>query len=269
LAVAVAVVFKWKETKISALPTEEVEENLSTTKFRNPFELFSKMKNNRQIIRMAVVYALSSVSLSVFSSWYVVLDWTFKWGPLRIGEFATCVGIAIAIVQSIVIRVLVPGLLPQSRAVVVSLGILSTSLILYGLAFQGWQMYAILPLMALGSVVEPCLQAMMADSTPETLQGSLQGALYGLRILAQGISSPLYGLLFSLGTSHSFSKFPLPGLSFLFASVSSFLGCVLSFKIRCKGREKQNAEQLLEPLLMDCHDSQENHLCSEGNACTK
>jgi hypothetical protein len=35
------------------------------------------------------------------------------------------------------------------------------SLVLFGLAWRGWQIFAVIPVAALASVAEPCLQAMM------------------------------------------------------------------------------------------------------------
>jgi hypothetical protein len=62
-----------------------------------------------------------------------------------------------------------------------------------------------------------CCDPQAAATDPSRL-GSLQGALFSLRILMQGVAAPLFGVLFSAGISdrlHEALGTHVPGLAFL------------------------------------------------------
>eukprot|EP00953_Heterococcus_sp_UTEX-ZZ885_P025357 13782-Heterococcus_DN1.PRE.3 len=168
---------------------------------------------------IALVYTCSCIALGAFSTWYTLLDYRFSWGPVRIGAFATAFGVAIAFTQSVVIRFLVPKYVSERRGIQLGLALQAVSLTAFGLGNRGWQLYATIPLGALNSIAEPCMQALMAASIHPSRQGSLQGAIFSLRVLTGGITAPAYGALFTLGISdklHRAVEAHLPGLAFLF-----------------------------------------------------
>ena len=76
----------------------------------------------------------------------------FHWGPVAIGGFATALGIALAFVQSVVIRFLVPRYICERSGILLGLGLHSVSLTLFGFSSKAWQLYSIIPLAAFTSV---------------------------------------------------------------------------------------------------------------------
>jgi hypothetical protein len=67
-----------------------------------------------------------------------------------------------------------------------------------------------------------------AASIHPSRQGSLQGAIFSLRVLTGGITAPAYGALFTLGISDKLHKAVgahLPGLAFLFGKFLTAATC--------------------------------------------
>jgi len=72
------------------------------------------------------------------------------------------------------------------------------SFTLYGLATQGWMMYATIALAALSNLGQPLIQSFLTREVSPQEQGTLQGALAGLQSLTVAVGGLLGGVLFSL-----------------------------------------------------------------------
>jgi DHA1 family tetracycline resistance protein-like MFS transporter len=129
------------------------------------------------------------------------------------------VGVLSGLVQATLVKKIVPRL-GESRAVVVGFIISICTQIGYGLATQGWMIYAILFLGAFAGIAQPALQAYVTKHVPPNEQGAVQGVYAGLASLA-GIPGPLIGT-FVLGWAVKSGQPPL------LAGASFFTGAVLT-----------------------------------------
>src|SRR6185436_21031758 len=82
----------------------------------------------------------------------------------------------VGLVQGLLIRIIIPKF-GQQRSVYVGLAMYATGFLLFGLATEGWMMFAFLPAYCLGGIAGPALQGIMSAQVPPTEQGELQGAL--------------------------------------------------------------------------------------------
>lgn len=124
-------------------------------------------------------------------------QWNGLWIGLSLGAFGVC--------QTLV-QAFLPGpasrLLGERRAVLV--GIACACLALGTMAFirQGWMVFAVMPLFALGSIGTPALQALASRQVDAAQQGQFQGVLMSAVSLAS-ILAPLAFSSFYYGVQSS------------------------------------------------------------------
>ena len=98
---------------------------------------------------------------------------------------------------------------------------------LFAGAVQGWMVYAIIPLSALGGVFGPSINQIMSGLTPRNAQGELQGATASLNAF-----SIIFAPLLMTQTLHAFSApdapVYFPGAAFLLASLLTAF-CLIPF----------------------------------------
>jgi MFS transporter, DHA1 family, tetracycline resistance protein len=159
------------------------------------------------------------------NTWVLYTDYRFGWQELQTGLSLAAVGVTAAIVQGGLIRVLIPKW-GEQRSIIIGqvLGILSFTL--YGLAWQGWMMYAIIVFGAIGGIAGPALQGYISRNVPDNEQGALQGSLSALTSLTAVIGPLLGGAIFGFFTS-SRAPVQIPGAAFFFGAALLFVSWVL------------------------------------------
>src|SRR5205085_2639863 len=106
-------------------------------------------------------------------------------------------------------------------------GTTATVFLCYGLATQGWMMYAIICLGSFGGLAGPAAQALITKRVPPTEQGAVQGALGGLQSLAGIIAPPIAAWSFAAGIADD-SRWHLPGLAFFEASLLTLVALTIA-----------------------------------------
>lgn len=154
------------------------------------------------------------------SVWILYTEARFGWDSVQVGASLALVGVLAAVAQGWLTGVLVPKLGEQRAVLWGSLGYALT-FALFGLATEGWMMYAILTASAVFWITQPALQALVTKLVPAHEQGELQGSLASLTSLAS-IINPLV-------TTQLFTKFAhsAPGAPYFFAAAV----CLLAFPL--------------------------------------
>ena len=156
----------------------------------NPFGAFRGIMALPGVGRFLSLFFLYEFAFIVYPAvWVYFTKEAFGWSPGMVGASLALFGIAVAVVQAGLIRI-----------VLARLG--ETGTILYGLCFNlaafvvlaivrdGQTALWLTPLTALGAVVTPALQAQMSKAAPDDRQGELQGVISSVRSVAQ-IFAPL------------------------------------------------------------------------------
>ncbi|MCA1856293.1 TCR/Tet family MFS transporter [Massilia oculi] len=156
----------------------------------------------RQDIR-GLVLAISLVSLCQMmlqSTWVLYTTFRFGWTPRDNGLAMFCIGLVSAVVQAGLLALLIRRFGERRLAL---LGIASGALtyVGYGLASQGWMMYALILANVLAFAAGPALQAIVSRSTPASAQGELMGSLQSINSLGV-IVSPVIGTAILARVSH-------------------------------------------------------------------
>lgn len=189
----------------------------------NPFSWIRLLKRYPVVMGLAITLLLTSLAQnSLHSVWVLFTQYRFHWNPGQNGLALAFVGVTAAVVQGGLIRLIVPKL-GERNSVLWGLGISAVAFLLYGLATQGWMMYAVIAIGALGGIAGPAVQGLIASQVSPDEQGSVQGALASLMSLT-GIVAPLMASgLFAHFTAKT-TAIAIPGISFFVGAFLLVLG---------------------------------------------
>ncbi|MCB1096266.1 MAG: TCR/Tet family MFS transporter [Verrucomicrobiales bacterium] len=184
----------------------------------NPVGALLHLRRYPMVLGLAGVYFLASIAHQALpATWALFTKYRFNWEPLHIGMSLGAVGIMAAIVQGGLTRRILPKT-GEQKAALIGLGISATSFCLYGLATQGWMIYAIIVIGSLGGLANPAIQGMVSRGVGDDEQGGVQGSMSSLNSVASIIGTPLATGLFGYFISDS-APVHLPGIAFLFSAV--------------------------------------------------
>ncbi|MFD0999344.1 TCR/Tet family MFS transporter [Ohtaekwangia kribbensis] len=132
---------------------------------------------------------------AVQSTWSYYTMEKFGWNEEWVGYSLAFVGLMVAIVQGGLIRFIIPKL-GQQRSVYIGIMLYAIGFFLFGIASQGWMMFAFLVPYCLGGIAGPSLQGIMSAQVPPNEQGELQGALTSLMSLTSIIGPVMMTWIF-------------------------------------------------------------------------
>ncbi|MEO6015450.1 MAG: Tet(A)/Tet(B)/Tet(C) family tetracycline efflux MFS transporter [Devosia sp.] len=139
---------------------------------------------------IAVFFILNFVGNMYGTVWALYGTDAFQWNGLMVGLSLAGYGLFHAIVQGVL-----PGpiakRLGERNALLVGMAFESAGLLISSIATQGWIIFAVLPLYALGGVGVPALQSLTTQQVGEDKQGQLQGVMASIVSLGS-IFGPLF-----------------------------------------------------------------------------
>ncbi len=193
----------------------------------NPVSSLLALRRYRVVAGLTGTYFLVSLAHQVFpSTWVLYTIHRYQWTVMETGLSLALVGLMTAIVQGGLTRRIIPAL-GEERAVAIGLAISAASLVAYGIAPQGWMIYAIILVGSLGGIGGPAVQSLISRSVAANEQGSVQGSLTSLVSIA-GIAGPAFATrLFGFFISDR-APFQLPGAPFFFSSLLTTLALFLA-----------------------------------------
>ncbi len=185
----------------------------------NPIGTLIRLKRYHPVVLglAAAMFLWQLAHQSLQGTWSFYTIYRYEWTPGMVGLSLAAVGLTAAIVQGGLVRVIIPRI-GERRAV--ELGLLSglAGFFVYGLATQGWMIFAGIAVAALSGLAYPSMNALMSQHVEPEAQGELQGAVASLFSLSTIIGPPLMTQLFGYFTGHS-APFELPGAAFLLAAL--------------------------------------------------
>lgn len=189
----------------------------------NPIATFTHLLRYPVILGLgASMFAMSVAMFMLHSTWVLYTKHRYHWSPVETGLSLTLVGLGAAVVQGGLARKLIPKLgEPRSAIIGIAVGIAAYAG--YGLATEGWMIYAIIAAASIGGIAQPALQAIITKATPANEQGQVQGGLQGLTSMAAVIGHPLGGLSFGYFISAAAPVY-LPGASYFLSALMTAIG---------------------------------------------
>jgi len=115
----------------------------------------------------------------------------------------------------------------ERRAALMAIVIATIGYAGYGMATQGWMMFAWLSTWLFGAIVMPTTNGYMSRRVPHDAQGELQGAVAGMYSLSSIVGPPVMAQLFSR-FSGARAPVHVPGAAF-FAAALLTTGCFVLY----------------------------------------
>jgi MFS transporter, DHA1 family, tetracycline resistance protein len=164
-------------------------------KAANPIVSVRAMSKLKGIGPLVGVVAFSGLAqFMLYTSWVLYTSFKFGWGPLENGWSLAVVGVVSVIVQGFLLGRLLKIVSAQKLVI---LGLISSgiSYVLWGLASEGWMMYAIIGINILGGTVMAAVQSIISSAADSKSQGQTLGAVNSLSsltaVIAPIIAAPM------------------------------------------------------------------------------
>ena len=139
---------------------------------------------------MAIFVIMNFVGTMYGTIWALFGEDSFQWNGMMIGLSLGAFGVFHAGAQAFLTGPAVAKL-GERWALVLGMACELAALLLLGMATQGWVLFALAPLFALGGIGMPALQSLVTTQVGEDKQGQLQGVLASLVSLA-AVFGPLF-----------------------------------------------------------------------------
>ncbi len=193
----------------------------------NPLGALFQMRLFPAVLGLLAAAFLFQVGHQAYPSiWSFYMIERFSWSSQQVGFSLAAVGVASALVQGGLTRVVIPKL-GDVRTLYVGLFLGVIAYLGFALSSHGWMIYAIIPLAGLAGLSGPALQGLMSNRIPDNAQGELQGALSSLTSLSAILAPLALTSVFSRYSSPDASIY-LPGAPFLIGAMITTLGLIIA-----------------------------------------
>jgi MFS transporter, DHA1 family, tetracycline resistance protein len=198
----------------------------------NPVGAFKHMGKLPGVRRLMLVFFFYQIAFFVYPSiWAYYTQERFGWESGMVGVSLAVFGASMAVVQGGLIRIVIPKF-GEHRTVILGFSITVVAFLIYSLAFEGWQIFALAPLTSLGVIAGPALQGIMSRTASDDQQGELQGILTSISALSVIISPLMMTNVFAYFTRDG-TPFYMPGAPFILS-----MGLVLAALVVFSGRKR-------------------------------
>ncbi len=186
----------------------------------NAFAVLAWLGSVRTLAPLIAIYcALCLLGQIPAALWVLYGQNRYGWTPALVGWSFACFGLLFSLSQALLAGRMTARL-GERGTLRVGMVCDAAGNLLMGLSNRGWMPFAIMPLLAAGSIGQPALQAEMSRAVGEERQGELQGTLSSLASLASVIG-PLLATAGYAATQNS-----LPGAAW-FVGAAGYLVCLL------------------------------------------
>lgn len=157
----------------------------------NPFKPLKWALTFSALIPLMAIFVIMNFIGTMYGTiWALFSEDSFQWSGMMIGLSLGAFGVFHAGAQAFLTGPAVARL-GERWALIVGMGCELTALVILGLATQGWVLFALAPLFALGGIGMPALQSYTTTRVGPDKQGQLQGVLASLVSLA-AVFGPIF-----------------------------------------------------------------------------
>ncbi|WP_375447691.1 TCR/Tet family MFS transporter [uncultured Fibrella sp.] len=175
------------------------------------------------IAALAFLYIAGQVMQSVWG-YFTMLR--YGWDTKLVGISLALVGLAVAIVQGGLIRLIIPKI-GQKRAVFLGMIVYVISFIGFTFAYEGWMALALIAPYAFAGITGPAIQGIISGQVPPNEQGELQGALTSLMSLTAIFSPVLMTNLFAYFTKPT-APIYFPGAPYMAGAIFTLVAIFIT-----------------------------------------
>ncbi|MBL8336739.1 MAG: MFS transporter [Rhodoferax sp.] len=167
----------------------------------NPLNALRALAQLKAVAPLVGVVACSGLAQFVlYTCWVLYTTFKFGWGPQENGWSLAAVGIVSVTVQGFLMGRMLRRFAPQRLAII---GLVSSTLAyaLWGVATQGWMMFAVIGVNLFGVTVTAAVQSMISEAADSRSQGQTLGAVSSLGSL-MAVLAPMLGAPLLAAVSH-------------------------------------------------------------------
>jgi len=203
----------------------------------NPLRALLRIKNLPGVGGLMLVVLIHSIAQNVYPSvWSYFTIEKLSWSVSTVGLSLAAYGLSAAIVQVSILRIMLARYGESSTA---AAGMLISFLTFIGIVLidSSLLIFAAMPVVALGAMVGPSLQGLMADRVTDGEQGELQGVFSSILALSSIISPLLMTNIFKEFTESGASIY-FPGAPFIASAVLTIFALVFFLFFKKNGFKK-------------------------------
>lgn len=215
----------------------------------NPIGAVRAVWQYRAVALLVPVYVATQLAQQGMQSvWVPYTTYRYGWDVAGVGLSLAIVGLLFAVSQGALVRPIV-GRFGEQRTLLIALSIAVLGMLLFGLASQGWMMYAVTGLYCAGlGLLNPAVQGLMSRSVPANQQGLLQGAMTSVMTGAAIIGPLVANGSFALAINADL-PINLPGTPFFIGALLCLAALGLALRgARRPAEEPAILERAVEPL---------------------
>ena len=195
----------------------------------NPFSALKNLVELRGVGGLVWVYAFTMLAQFILhSTWVLFTTFRFGWTPRENGISLFVVGVAAALVQGALLGMLLKRW-GEVRTTLIGLASGAITFVLYGLAQEGWMMYAVIAANALGFAVGPALQGLISNNVDPRAQGITMGSLNAVASIMT-VLAPLIGAPLLAAVSHLPPSDWRVGASFFASAILQAISLVIAVR---------------------------------------
>ena len=168
----------------------------------NPLRPVGWVLSRNGLLPITFVFFILSAAGEVYGTCWALwgtdtFHWNARWVGLSLGTFGVC---------QVLVQALLPG--PATRwlgergAVLGGMACTSVALVVLAFASQGWTVFAIMPVFALGGIGTPALQTRATRQVDAALQGQFQGVLASAVSFASVVAPLAFSTIYFLVRNH-------------------------------------------------------------------
>jgi DHA1 family tetracycline resistance protein-like MFS transporter len=194
----------------------------------NPVGALRAVWRYRSVAALVPVFVAAQLAQQGLQSvWVPYTTYRYGWGVGQVGASLAIVGLLFAFSQGALVRPVISRL-GEMRTLVAALVIAVLGMLLFGLASQGWMMYAVTAIYCLGlGLLNPSVQGLMSRAVAANEQGLLQGAMTSVMTASAIVGPPIANGLFALAISDQ-TPVTLPGTPFFLGSLLCLAALLLA-----------------------------------------
>ncbi len=195
----------------------------------NPYTSLQMLGRNRRILGLSIVSLLDSLALVALPSTFVLYaTHKFGWTEDIVGFTFAGVGIGLAVVHGVLTGPVVKRL-GERTTLLVGMVFGTLGFAMYGISWEGWVIWASIPLIALWGLSDTTISSLMSAEFGTREQGRLQGALASLMALAETFGPLLSTQVYAFAIQHGGAAGPWAGAPFMVAALLQLIGFSLAY----------------------------------------
>jgi len=177
------------------------------------------------VLALLLLYIASH---SVQSNWGFYVMEKFKWDSSMIGYSLSIVGVAIAIVQGGLIRIIIPKI-GNKNAIILGLILYIIGFLCFAFAPNGLMMMIFILPYCLAGIGNPSMQTIISNQVPENAQGEIQGIVTSMQSLGAILGPFAMAYIFAHFIKRDNGLY-FPGAPFIFSAILTLIGFFIAIR---------------------------------------